>query len=114
MRSAPYKARKSEAQSKAKLQRWCKDHKWQVVFFEGTRGGPRTGIVDAVMIRLRPRQPDTVEVRLVQLKSGGAGLTPREIARMKKAVQSTMTDWAYGSWDGETFGLHQLHSSTDS
>src|SRR4026207_1302437 len=35
-------------------------------------------IVDACMIRIRPRKADSIEVRLVQLKAGASGLTAAE------------------------------------
>jgi hypothetical protein len=63
--------------SKMALARWCHDNQWKVVFFEGASGHPRTGIVDAVMIRIKPAKPDTLEVRLMQLKAGMAGYEPR-------------------------------------
>ena len=50
-------------------------------------------IVDAVMIRIRPRKADSIEVRLVQLKAGASGLTAAEIGRLKKAAAGVSTDW---------------------
>jgi hypothetical protein len=105
-RSAPYKARKTERASKAALTAWCRANGWKVVFFEGQTGAPRTGIVDAIIARIRPRQADAVEVRLVQLKSGSAGVTGREIARLKSAVKNLSPDWLLAAFDGED--LHFL------
>jgi hypothetical protein len=82
-----YKARKSEARSKDALRDWAKSTGWRVVFFESRTGFPRTGIVDAVLLRLRPKQPDTVELRLLQLKSESAGLTATESRRLRRAAQ---------------------------
>jgi hypothetical protein len=76
-----------------------------VVFFEGATGAPRTGIVDAVMIRVKPRKPDSVEVRLVQLKAGVAGLRAAEIGRLKKAVGAISMDWLLAAHDGGTLHL---------
>lgn len=83
-RSPRYRAAKSEKSSKTALSEWCQENGWKVVFFEGPSGSPRTGIVDAVIVRIKPRDPDAIEVRLVQLKSGVAGLTGAEVARLKK------------------------------
>jgi hypothetical protein len=58
-----------------------------VVFFESRTGFPRTGIVDAVLLRLRPKQADTVELRLLQLKSESAGLTATESRRLRRAAE---------------------------
>jgi len=74
-KSAVYRAKKSEAASKAALSIWAADHGCSVVFFEGKSGAPRTGIVDALLTRIAPRRPDTIQMRLIQLKSGSAGLT---------------------------------------
>jgi hypothetical protein len=58
------------------------------VFLDSVRGNPRTGIVDAVLLRVTPREPDVVQVRLVQLKSGSAGLKAIECERLEAAVSS--------------------------
>src|SRR6266849_3682644 len=79
MRSALYRASRSERASKAALSAWCAANGWRVIFFEGRTGAPRTGIVDAVIARIRPGEADGIDIRLVQLKSGAGGLTGREI-----------------------------------
>jgi len=75
------------------------------VFFEGTSGAPRTGIVDAVMVRIKPARPDSIEVRLVQPKAGVAGLKGAEIARLKKAVSALSSDWLLAAFDDGTLHL---------
>ena len=77
-----------------------------MIFFEGPSGAPRNGIVDAVILRIKPSSPDSVEVRLVQLKSGVGGLTGVEIRRLKKAVASLTSDWLLAAFDGEV--LHMV------
>ena len=104
-RKPHHRARRTEAASKVALQRWCRDNNWRLVFFEGASGAPRTGIVDAVMVRIKPSKPDAIEVRLVQLKAGSAGLTGAEVTRLKKAVASLSTDWLFAAYDGETLHL---------
>jgi hypothetical protein len=76
-RQCPYRAAKSERASKIALSEWCQENGWKVVFFESATGSPRTGVVDAVIVRIKPREPDAIEVRLVQLKSGGAEIADR-------------------------------------
>jgi len=75
------------------------------VLFESASGAPRTGIVDAVMVRIKPSKPDAIEVRLVQLKAGVAGLTAAEVRRLKKAAASLSTDWLLAAYDGATLHL---------
>lgn len=104
-RSPWYRAGKSERGSKLALSAWCRENGWKVLFFEGATGAPRTGIVDAVMVRIKPRSSDSIEVRLVQLKSGAGGLTGAEIARLKKAVGSLSADWLLAAFDGEVLHL---------
>jgi len=108
--SARYLASKSERASKAALSAWCAVNGWRVIFFEGRTGAPRTGIVDAVIARIRPREPDGIDIRLVQLKSGAGGLTGREIARIKEAVVQTSMGWLLAAFDGQT--LHILPEMT--
>jgi hypothetical protein len=109
--SAPYRASRSERASKQALSAWCVSHGWRVIFFEGRTGAPRTGIVDAVIARIRPREADGIDIRLVQLKSGAGGLTGREIARIKEAVNRTSTGWMLAAFDGQT--LHVLPEMTE-
>lgn len=104
-RSARYRAVKSEKASKIALSEWCQENGWKVLFFEGATGFPRTGIVDAVIVRIKPRDADAVEVRLVQLKSGVGGLTGAEITRLKNAVSRLSTDWLLAAFDGRTLHL---------
>jgi len=59
-------------------------------FFESASGAPRTGIVDAVMVRIKPSKPDAIEVRLVQLRAGVAGLRAAEVTRLKKAAAGAL------------------------
>jgi hypothetical protein len=103
--SAPYRAVKSERASKIALSEWCQKNGWKVVFFESATGSPRTGIVDGVIVRIKPREPDAIEVRLVQLKSGVIGLTGAEITRLKRAVAQLSTDWLLAAFDGQTLHL---------
>jgi len=105
-RSARYRASKSEKASKVALAAWCRANGWKVLFFEGASGAPRTGIVDAIIARIRPGDADAIELKLVQLKSGAGGLAAREIARLKEAVTNLSKDWLLAAFDGNT--LHVL------
>ncbi|MGH8011189.1 MAG: hypothetical protein ACREQ4_01660 [Candidatus Binataceae bacterium] len=103
------KARAAEAASKEALRAYCAEHGWRVAFFEGDSGAPRTGIIDAIAFRLGRAQPDQLDIRLVQLKGGGAGVSGREIARLKKAVANAVVNWLIAEFDGE-----ELHLVPDS
>lgn len=72
--SAWEKAHAAEAASKAALESYCIKHGWKVAFFEGKTGSPRTGIIDAVVFRIARGQADVLDLRLVQLKGGKAGV----------------------------------------
>lgn len=109
--SAKYRADRSERASKEALSAWCRQHGWKVIFFEGRTGAPRTGIVDAVIARIRPGNADAIDIRLVQLKSGAGGLTAREIARIKQAVEQASRGWLLAAFDGQT--LHFLPEMPD-
>jgi hypothetical protein len=95
------KAHASEAASKEALKRYCLKHGWKVAFFEGKTGAPRTGIIDAVAFRIARGQADVLDLRLVQLKGGNAGVTGREIARLKQAAESVVVNWLIAAFDGE-------------
>ncbi|MCX6026137.1 MAG: hypothetical protein NTY23_07770 [Chloroflexi bacterium] len=86
-RSAVYRARRTARDSQVSLELWAKEHGWRVVFLDAPSGGPRTGIVDAVLLRIHPRSKDQIDIRLVQLKSGVAGLTGTEFDRLCSAVE---------------------------
>lgn len=104
--NARVKSQASEAASKAALEAYCEANGWRVAFFEGKTGSPRTGIIDAVMFRLDRSNCDALDLRLVQLKGGKAGVSGAEIARLKKAIGTVRIDWLIAEFDGET--LHFL------
>ena len=95
------KARASEAASKVALQDYCEQNGWRVAFFEGKTGAPRTGIIDAVMFRLGKKDSDILDLRVIQLKGGKAGISAREIARLKKAAENATVKWLIAEYDGE-------------
>jgi hypothetical protein len=92
-RSPTYKARQHE-------RAWCDSHGWKVLFFEGKTGAPRTGIVDAVIVRIKSSDADAVEIKLVQLKSGAGGLSGPETMRLKSAIEKASIDWSAALFDG--------------
>lgn len=104
--TAVYRARKSEKASKGALTSWCRANGWKVLFFEGDTGAPRTGIVDAIIARIRPEDADGIDLKLIQLKSGAGGLTATEIARLKRALARMSTDWVLAAFGGKV--LHML------
>ena len=103
--SAFAKVRASEAASKEALRLYCEQHGWKVAFFEGATGAPRTGIIDAIAYRLGSRNADLLDVRLVQLKGGKAGVSGSEIARLKKASAGATVKWLIAAFDGEILHL---------
>jgi hypothetical protein len=105
-RRAFIKARAAEAASKAALEAHCEENGWKLAFFEGKTGAPRTGIIDAVGFRLSRKNADALDVRLIQLKGGSAGISGKEMARLKQAVESATVDWMIAAFDGEV--LHTL------
>jgi len=82
-------------------------HGWRVLFLDATSGHPRIGIVDAVLVRVRPRYKDQIDIRLVQLKSGTAGLTGIEFERLCSAVERISVEGLAALCDGQT-----LHTAT--
>jgi hypothetical protein len=86
MRGPVWKSQRSERLSKAALTEWAAKAGFKVVFLDAASGYPRTGIADAVLLRIRPRAADQIELYVVQLKGGGAGLKPREMTRLDQAA----------------------------
>jgi hypothetical protein len=104
-KSAFVKAQAAAAASKAALEAYCTENGWKVAFFEGATGAPRTGIVDAVAFRIARGKPDALQFRLIQLKGGSAGVSGREIARLKKAATEANVNWWIAAFDGEALQL---------
>lgn len=100
------KARAAEAASKEALRAYCEKHGWRVAFFEGPAGAPRTGIIDAIVFRIDKKNPDRLDLRLIQLKGGGAGVSGRETARLKHAAADVTVHWTIVMYDDNT--LHFL------
>ena len=105
VRDAFTKARAAEAASKEALRVYCGKHRWRVAFLEGPKGGPRTGIIDAVMFRLSTSNADLLDVRLVQLKGGKSGISASEITRLKNAVRGATVKELVAAFDGEMLHL---------
>ena len=95
----------AEKASKEALRLHCEEKGWKVAFFEGKTGAPRTGIIDAVMFRIAKGKADCLELRLVQLKGGNAGVSGPEIKRLKEAVSHVNLDWLIAAYDGEALHL---------
>ena len=58
------------------------------------------------MARIRPRDADGVEFRLVQLKSGTGGLKAPEVTRLKRSTRKIHAGWLVAEFDGRE--LHFL------
>jgi hypothetical protein len=99
------KAHIAEVASKEALREYCKKHGWRVAFFEGPTGAPRTGIIDAIVFRVDRRNPDRLDLRLIQLKGGEAGVSGREIARLKHAANDVTVHWTIAMYDGKVLHL---------
>lgn len=87
------------------METYCKKHGWKIAFFQGETGAPRTGIIDAIAFRLGRKDSDLLDVRLIQLKGGNAGVTGREIARLKRAAGGATVNWLIAEFDGEVLHL---------
>ena len=85
-RSAPYRAARAENRSKLALAAWAEARGFRLILLDGPSGRPRTGIVDALLVRHRRADADSFEIYAVQLKGGGAGMTPREMTRLAAAA----------------------------
>jgi len=99
------KARAAEAASKVALKLSFEKSGWHVAFFEGKTGAPRTGIIDAIAYRLGRKNADLLDLRLIQLKGGNAGVTAKEIARLKDAAEGVSVKWLIAAFDGKTLHL---------
>lgn len=99
-RSPPYKAKVTAKRSQKVLFDWAMGNGWHVVFLDSAKGNPRNGIVDAVLVRIARGKPDVVQLRLVQLKGGLAGLKAREVTRLERAVTSVEVHALFALHDG--------------
>jgi hypothetical protein len=57
------------------------------------------------MFRLGRKNADLLDIRLVQLKGGKAGVTAAEISRLKKAASGAAVKWVIAAFDGEALHL---------
>jgi hypothetical protein len=106
MRGPVWKAQRSERLSKAALEAWARKQGLRVVFLDAARGRPRTGIADALLLRIRPKAADQIELYVVQLKGGAAGFKAREMARLEAAAAAVKAVPLIVLHDGER--LHFL------
>lgn len=80
-----------EARTRRALEAWAAEAGWQLAYLPAS-GGERPertlrGIVDAVLVRTSPHDPDAVQIRLVQLRGGKAGLAPAPEKRLERAAE---------------------------
>ncbi len=108
MRSPPYLANKTARMSQKALLAWASENAYHCVFLDAPSGNPRTGIVDAVLMRHPKGQADVLEVLLVQLKGGGAGFRPIERTRLMGALQAVRLGVAVAMWDRESIAVDIL------
>jgi hypothetical protein len=106
-------AHAAEAASKAAFEAHFKENGWRVAFFEGATGSPRTGIVDAIAFRIDHHNADLLDFRLVQLKGGKAGVSAKEIGRLKDAAAKATVSWLIVEYDSESKTLHVLPNEPD-
>jgi len=88
MHGPVWKAHRTERLSKEALESWAAESGFRIVFLDALSGHPRTGIVDALLFRIKPRSADQIELYIVQLKGGGSGFKPAEMTRLTKAAAS--------------------------
>lgn len=88
MRSPTHRAARAEQLSKEALTAWAASRRFHAIFLDGPSGKPRTGIVDVLLVRHRRDSADAFEIYAVQLKGGGAGMTPREMSRLQRSASS--------------------------
>jgi hypothetical protein len=106
MRGPVWKAQRSERLSKAALEKWAAKAGFRLVFLDAPSGNPRTGIADALLLRIRPKAADQIELYVVQLKGGNSGFKPREMARLEEAAAAVKAIPLIVLHDGER--LHFL------
>jgi hypothetical protein len=110
MRGPVWKARRSERLSKEALESWAKTFGFKIVFLDAASGYPRTGIIDALLFRIRPRSRDRLDLYLVQLKGGSSGFKAAEMARLTEAASAVSATPLVILHDGEE--LHFLGGET--
>jgi hypothetical protein len=94
------KAWRTEQASREAFAKWAVARGWFHVFLDD--GNPRTGIVDALLIRVGRKDPDRIEVRLVQMKGGCAGFSPEERTRLLAACGKASIEPAAAYWDANS------------
>ena len=109
MKGPVWKGRQTERRSKDALRSWAAKEGFGVHFLDAVSGFPRTGIVDALLFRIKPKAADQIELYVVQLKGGGSGYTAAENARLTKAAASVKATPLIMLHDGEE--LHVLGGS---
>lgn len=100
-KSPVYRARKTASSSQSLLKEWAEGHGWHCVFLDAKSGNPRQGIIDAVLLRPQRKNPDKLELCLVQLKAGSAGITAAEVRRLKAATLVVIPQHIIALVDGQ-------------
>ena len=114
MRGPVWKAGRSARLSKSALEAWAKESGFGLVFLDARSGHPRTGIIDAVLVRIKPRASDELELYAVQLKGGKAGFSAAEGSRLRAAARAIKAAPLVALHDGQQIQFldpSSLHTS---
>jgi hypothetical protein len=104
-------ARWAVTMTKVRIRRVVSRTRWQLVTFNGGRGGESVGVVDLLAVRKDHRTPpsaglkrgDALQIVLIQVKGGSAamptaedGIRLRAVAKRYGARQSLLGTWKKG------------------
>jgi hypothetical protein len=97
-RKAVQAAQQTAKASQRALKEAAEEEGYYCVFLDSKKGNPRTGIVDAVLVKVLVSDADKLEIRLVQLKGGSAGLTSLERKRLRDSCKAVTILPTYAFW----------------
>lgn len=75
---------------------------YKILSLDSRRGYEYKGIVDLLAVRRNRKNPDILNLVLLQVKGGNARLTKQELNRLKEAARDIKVDWNVAEKPGKS------------
>ena len=85
-----------------RLSEWAAEHGWQIAFPNDSLGpDERPGLIDAVLLRANPRQPNSLQMQLVRLHLGPGQPPAGQARRLHDCLEQVSAMTLYACVDGD-------------
>ena len=85
-----------------RLRDWALAHGWQIVFpNDALDADIRPGVVDAVLVRAHPRNPDNIHLQFVRLRLGAGRIPGAQARRLHDTLEKVSAKTLFACIEGD-------------